>query len=374
MLPSVWAVVLACGWSCAGTQTAAVRGPSTPALASLGSPEPGGARAQSPQPEPAATLTQTAVSVASPNEKVLVKPLARVNNRPILENEVREATSQELLRYQEPERTQRYQQIRLTELQRLIERELILADMEEKVAKSPKKGILTQLKQEAGDEFEKRIRDYRSRLPVMTDEEFKQFLAAQDVSLDGMKRQVERNYMMTAYVRSIVGPKVQRAVKFEDMRAYYQAHADEYSVEDRVVWQDIFVPAAGGRQLAEQVLAKARAGTDFPAILAEYNTDGQQRMFAAGFGEKRGEVRPADAEPILFALQPGQVGPLIELGSGFHVVKLTQRDHAGTRPFTDAAVQADIRKKLQNQLAEREYRRVVDDLKRRAAIEILVEE
>lgn len=377
--PTVWSVVLACGWSCASAPVGTVVRPTNPLpLASLGGvqADTADARGQSPAPttpEVQPVAATKPVSPTFPDARVLVKPLARVNNRPILENEVREATSQELLRYQEPERSRRYQEIRLTELQKLIERELLLADMEEKIVKA-KKGLMDSLKAEANEEFEKRIQDYRKRLPTMSDDEFKQFLAAQDVSLDGMKRQVERNYLMTAYVRSMVGPKVQRAVKFEDMRAYYEEHKADYKIDDRVVWQDIFIPVAAGRQLAEQVWTKARNGADFAKLMAEYNQGPQPTMFAAGFGEKRGEIRPTDAEPILFGMQPGQVGPIITLGSGYHIVKLTQREQAGWQPFTDPKVQNEVRKRLQNQVAEREYRRMVDELKRRAAIEILIEE
>jgi len=46
-------------------------------------------------------------------------------------------------------------------------------------------------------------------------------------------------------------------------------------------------------------------------------------------------VRPPEAEAALFQMKDGQVGPLIELTNGFHVIKLVHRDHAGQQPFDE---------------------------------------
>jgi parvulin-like peptidyl-prolyl isomerase len=85
-------------------------------------------------------------------------------------------------------------------------------------------------------------------------------------------------------------------------------------------------------------------------------------------GRKRGEIRPAEAEAVLFGLKDGQVGPVIELPTGFHVVKLVHRDFAGQMPF-DEKVQKQIRDKLRNDLFQKEMKKIVVDLKRRAVIE-----
>ena len=59
----------------------------------------------------------------------------------------------------------------------------------------------------------------------------------------------------------------------------------------------------------------------------------------------------------------------MELETGFHVVRLVKRQHAGRMPF-DEKVQKQIRDKLRNQVFQREMKRLVDSLKRTAVIEI----
>ncbi len=70
----------------------------------------------------------------------------------------------------------------------------------------------------------------------------------------------------------------------------------------------------------------------------------------------------------MFSLKDGQVGPVVELPTGFHVVKLVHRDFACQLPF-DEKVQKQIRDKLRNELFQREIQLIVKQLKRKAVIE-----
>ena len=77
----------------------------------------------------------------------------------------------------------------------------------------------------------------------------------------------------------------------------------------------------------------------------------------------------SDDEPILFELKEGQIGPVVEVSQGFHVIRAVKRDYAGLKPL-DEKTQKAIRQKLEGEVWEREYKRLVADLKRSAAIEI----
>jgi parvulin-like peptidyl-prolyl isomerase len=75
---------------------------------------------------------------------------------------------------------------------------------------------------------------------------------------------------------------------------------------------------------------------------------------------------------VLFRLRDGEVGPLVELETGFHVVRLVKRQHAGVLPF-DSKVQTQIRDKLKGEIFQLEMKRIVRELKRKAVIEIASE-
>jgi parvulin-like peptidyl-prolyl isomerase len=90
-----------------------------------------------------------------------------------------------------------------------------------------------------------------------------------------------------------------------------------------------------------------------------------------GAGEKRGEIRPPECEETLFALKPNE-SKLIETDNGFHIVKVVERVYPGLRPFNDK-LQAEIRRKLTNQILDSEYQRITDALWRQAQPQILID-
>jgi parvulin-like peptidyl-prolyl isomerase len=300
---------------------------------------------------------------------------ATVNSVPILDEEVREAIYPFLLatqRLPEPERSAKQKELFEREVQHLIEQEVILQDAFARLKDRPV--VIEKFKEAAGKEFDKKIKALRERSSIKTDEEFKAWLQAQGMTAAGVRRQIERDFMATEYMRNRVANALDR-VSLEQIQDYYQHHPEEFQIVDSVTWQDIFVDAGkfpsrdAARQFAGKLIGRARAGEDFLKLVNQYDNGDSSYRNGEGFGHRPGEIKPPEAEPILFKMHDGEIGPLVELKNGFHVIRLVKREHAGLKPC-DEKVQTAIRRKLQMEAYEREYKRVLADLKRKAAIEI----
>jgi hypothetical protein len=331
-------------------------------------------RGQSGDIQPVAGTT-TSNSAGASGGHVAVHMRASVNGIPILDDEVREAMAQfmgEMLAVPEAQRPAVQQKVYERELQRIIERELVLEEATARIKALNQPKLMQDLQREAAKEADKRLRDIKTALKVKSDEELKAVLQTQGLSVAGLRRQAERSFMMMEYVRNLIFPVIQR-IGLQQVREYYEEHPDEFRTENRVKWQDLFIDVsrfpdpAAARQHAEQVLARARAGEDFAALVKQFDCGDSRLRNGEGLGQKHGEIVPPQAEAVVWSLQAGQVGPLIDMGFGFRIVRVAEREYAGRKPF-DVACQADIRKKLQNQIADREYKRIVDDLKRKATI------
>src|SRR5207249_2585910 len=114
-------------------------------------------------------------------------------------DEVREAMAQyigELIQTPEALRPQVQQQIYERELQRLIERELVLEEALDRIKKANKPQILKELQKAASEEADKRLRDIKAAVKAQSDDEFKAMLQGQGLTVSGMRRQYERNFMM----------------------------------------------------------------------------------------------------------------------------------------------------------------------------------
>jgi parvulin-like peptidyl-prolyl isomerase len=303
---------------------------------------------------------------------------AVVNDQAILDEEVRAAAYGELLRASylpEPERSRRSAEIYNETLNKIIEREIVLQKAIELLKKNGER-FLKQLEKAAHEGFDKQVvAAVKKANNFKTDAEVERYFAEQGVALSSVRRSWERNFMEFEYLRNLVFPLLETRVNHQMIVDYYEKHPEEFQVTDNVKWQDLFVATAkhGSREetraFAASLADRARKGADFVKLVKE-NDDGDSTLRDGdGVGSKRGEIKPAEAERLLFRMADGQVGDLIEMPSGFHVIRLVHRQNAGQLPF-DEKVQKQIRDKLRNEVFQTEIKKIVRELKRKAVVVI----
>jgi parvulin-like peptidyl-prolyl isomerase len=120
------------------------------------------------------------------------------------------------------------------------------------------------------------------------------------------------------------------------------------------------------RKIAEEVLAKARAGKDFGGLAKKYSEDpgskdkgGLYENFTRGY-----MVKPF--EDASFNLPVGSISDLVETQYGYHIVKVESRQKE-TRPLTE--VRETLVKQLEGQKRKDIYDKEIADLKAAAAVE-----
>lgn len=146
-----------------------------------------------------------------------------------------------------------------------------------------------------------------------------------------------------------------------------QVGAAEYDIAQLLV----AVPEGAGdavvaerRAKAEDLLAQARAGADFAALVRAHS-DGANREDGGRLG-----LRPASRLPELFlsaveALKAGEVAPaLVRSGAGFHILKLHERRSASTDLITQTRAR-HILLRLSPQLSAETALRRLGEYKRR---------
>ncbi|MFQ3593147.1 MAG: peptidyl-prolyl cis-trans isomerase, partial [Gemmataceae bacterium] len=349
------------------------------------------AMAQRPQPHAELTLSrgrsETRVRGQKPDEGI--NPLnfepgiprqgipatrirAVVNDVAILEEEVIAAAFHQLAGAQtEAEKAQ----ILNAKLNEIIDREVVLQDAEAKLSKNGPT-VIQKMKKFAREQFEKEWLHKMMQANKYTDEKaFREYMASGGISVDLIQRQWERSLIAMEYLRGKFTPILER-ITHQDINDYYDQNLNEFKVEERIEWQDIFIlkdrfpTPQEAKSFAESLLVRLHMGQDFVALSKQYDHgESSLREKSFGLGTKRGEIRPAEVEPTLLSLKEGQVGPLIEMDHGFHIVKLYSYTPAGIRPFDDK-IQRAIKNKLQNEAFNREMKRFVQDLRRRSVIQI----
>lgn len=303
--------------------------------------------------------------------------VAWVNGQPIFDDEVRQMAGpalETIRRLPEPTRSEKAAEIRDRTLDALIDQEVMYQDAMKKLEKAPP-ATMAKLKEFTDQEFEKKLS--RLRKAKFPEEQIKEVEPV-------LRRLNERGLISMEYARNRIMPQLPARITLEVIKEYYDAHPGEFVSEDRVHWQDVFIAVgptrptvADARKYAERLLASLRSPDDFEKLIAHDDGDGKLRG-GEGHGQRRArrddkgnvvqqDIRPAEVEPYLFELKPGEVGPIVELPTGVHLIRVLKREYAGQMPLDDRA-QKEIRKKLENQFADREHRRIVRELRARAVI------
>ncbi|MFO0842517.1 MAG: peptidyl-prolyl cis-trans isomerase [Gemmataceae bacterium] len=329
-------------------------------------------RAQKPAP-PGPSVLELGPDAPGSKEARSARIRATVNGEAILDEEVVAAGLTQLSQARSEAEKAEILNAKLTEI---IERELLMQDATARLSKKGGAKFLKELEKIAEREFEKNWLYKLMQVNKQSDlQVFTRMLREQGIPVDLIRRQWVRNFIAMEYVRTRVEPQLNK-VGHEQVAEYYEQHPDEFKVDDGVVWQDIFIANArhpspeAARQFAESLIARARKGEDFARLAKEFdNGESSLRQNAEGIGRKRGEVQPPQAEEVVFRLKQGEVGPPVEIETGYHLVRVAQRTHAGRTPFDDKT-QKRINDTLKNKVFQQEMRKLINDLKRQAIIEV----
>lgn len=298
---------------------------------------------------------------------VKVRVRAWVNGQPIFDNEVMQMAGGELARVPpglpEAQRSAKIREIFNMAIEALMDQEVIYQDAVKRIKKSPNPHALDKLKEFVDLEYDKTVD--RMRAAKVSDHDIKEMESVH-------RRMLERNLVSTEYIRSRTKETVEALIGLVQIREYYEEHKNEFKSVDKIVWQDIFIPLnqnhptiAELKDFGEDLASKCLTPDDFNKLII-YDGLGKN---GEGHGNLRGQIRPAELEPILFALEPGKIGPVVPLGSGVHLIRVTKREFDGQLPLNDEVAKT-IRRKLENEVREREIRRIVRELRARAVCRV----
>lgn len=116
------------------------------------------------------------------------------------------------------------------------------------------------------------------------------------------------------------------------------------------------------REEAERLLARLEAGDDFAELARAHSQDESTKDAGGDLGFfPRGVLMATEVEEAAFALQPGQISPVVESSFGFHIVQVTEREP--DRPLSPENLQ---------HLRERAFQQWIESLWAEAEIERFV--
>jgi peptidyl-prolyl cis-trans isomerase D len=150
------------------------------------------------------------------------------------------------------------------------------------------------------------------------------------------------------------------AAREADAKALYEERLETYDVPEQVRARHILLRVEPGasaeasearRKEAEAIQARLVAGEDFAKLAGELSEDPGSKESGGDLGFfKRGQmVKPF--EDAAFALQPGELAPVLKTDFGYHLVRVEERKAAQLRTFDE------VKTELAREILEREEAR-----------------
>lgn len=351
---------------------APAQAPSTPPAAPPPvSPAPTSTPA-APSPSPASITAPPANGGAAPKSAIVERVLVRVNGEILTQSQLTQRQIQALRDMDPAKRNDANLEATVAQ----ITPDLLVTAVDEL--------LLVQRGREMGVKFtDEQFKDAIDNIKKdnkLDDEAFKAALKQEGLTLDELRQQLEKTFLIRAVQQREIGPSM--SVTQEEQRQYYEKHKADFMTPLTVTLREILVTVPTTTQRGQSVFsvgsdntakakiealrARAAAGEDFVALVNEASESSTKAS-----GGLIGPVNFADLttalQNALNALQPGGVTPPLRGTRGYQIFKLETRSTPELRPFD--AVRPEIERAIRDERIDPETQKMLARLRTQAVIE-----
>ena len=151
----------------------------------------------------------------------------------------------------------------------------------------------------------------------------------------------------------------------QDIQRAYEDNQQQYSTPEQVRASHILLKTEGKddaavKKQAEELLAKVKAGADFAQLATKYSEDDSSKVKGGDLDFfPKGQMVP-EFDKTAFSMKPGEISDLVKTQYGYHIIKLTDKKAAITKPLEE--VRAQIEDQLKWERAQAEAQRISDEV------------
>ncbi len=277
--------------------------------------------------------------------------IASVNGNQITQEELQDAVQNMLASYQgqvPPEQMQQLQpMIQKQALENLINQKLLIQQAE-------KDGITAEDKQ-----VEERINELISRFP--NKEAFLQQIQAAGFTEELMRKEMNQNLVIETMINKKTGGIPDATT--EEVEVFYNENPEDFKVPERVQASHILFTTeptdsddvkAQKRLKLASLKGEIEKGADFAQVATE-NSDCPSKEQGGSLGAVEKGKMVKEFEDVAFSAKIGEVSDIVETQFGYHLIKVTDRQSAGTLEL------AEVRDKVQEFLTRQKKETVISD-------------
>ncbi len=266
------------------------------------------------------------------------------------------------LKYPPEKERQTLFQVRQDILDQLIDS--MLADQQ------GKRGQITVSQKEIDNTIE-RLKESRQ----FTDEQLRQGLASQGMTMEEYRKEVEEQLMRTKLVNREVKSKI--VITQEDIKEYYESHREQYAGEKKYHLWNLFIKVSSdsddsersvARNLMEANLVKLKQGQSFESLI-----DGLKNSPSAVQGTDLGLYRLEELSEqlrqVVKNMKAGEFSALLDSNFGYQIIYIQNVEETQAKPLE--AVESEVEEKLYAESVDNKYQEWLEQLRARSHIKII---
>ena len=241
-------------------------------------------------------------------------------------------------------------------LEQLMERQLILHEFETAGYNLPESIIDEQLEEYIKNKYGDRVTLTKT-------------LQQQGITFEKFRQQFRDRFIVEQMRYKNISSEIM--ISPHKIEAYYLDHKDDFKEEDQVKLRMIVLTNAPEmdttqtRKLAEEIVARLKAGASF-ADMASLYSQGSQKREGGDWGWVEKSVLRKELADVAFTLKPGERSDVIETPGAFYIMLVEDKRVAHVRDLSE--VRDDIEKILLARERARLQQDWIDKLKKKTFI------
>jgi peptidyl-prolyl cis-trans isomerase SurA len=226
------------------------------------------------------------------------------------------------------------------------------------------------------EQFQNIVENIKKENKLESEEQFQQALKQEGMTLQDLRRQLERNMLVTRVQQIEVMGKI--SVSEDEVAKFYESNKNSFTTPPTVTLREILVAVPEtdkGINVAADDEAKAKiedlrkrviAAEPFAQLASQFSDSGSKANGGLIGPISRDDLAP-DLQKQLAAMKPGEVSPVMRTTRGYQIIKLEASVGAKTKSLDEA--RAEVSDKLAAEKRQGQLEQYLEHLRAQAIID-----
>jgi peptidyl-prolyl cis-trans isomerase SurA len=202
-------------------------------------------------------------------------------------------------------------------------------------------------------QFQEIIENIKKENKLETEEQFQAALKQEGMTMDDLRKQLERNLLMSRVQQVEVMGKI--SVSEDEVVAYYENNKNSFTTPPSITLREILVAVPEtdkginvsaddqARVKADDIRQRVTAGEPFAQLASQFSDSGSKANGGLIGPISRDDLSP-ELQKLLAGMKVGEVTPVLRTPRGYQIIKLESSVGAKTKTLDEA--RAEVSDKL----------------------------